>query len=166
VRQAIGAQKKGAETRLPTEKHRRQAANYNGGVGGAPSRSFERSTIDRQQTLKGLRYIPVTKSMKNLPLVLASLFPLYAMSQEAHEFQIETISGNQIAWSCEGEGSPTIVLVAGMGLDAHASFSRIYHNYDGAGRICMYDRAGMGESTLHDREPRRSRWCFSHGEHR
>jgi pimeloyl-ACP methyl ester carboxylesterase len=86
--------------------------------------------------------------MKIILLVFASLFPLFAMSQEAHKFEFETILGNQIAWSCEREGSPTIVLVAGMGLDAHASFSRIYHNYDGVGRICMYDRAGMGESTF------------------
>lgn len=92
--------------------------------------------------------------MKSILLVFACLLPLYAMSQEAHEFQFETISGNEIAWSCEGEGSPTIVLVAGMGLDAHASFSRIYHNYDGAGRICMYDRAGMGESTFADPKTR------------
>ena len=76
------------------------------------------------------------------------LMPLRVVGEEAHEFQYVTIEGNQIAWSCEGEGEPTIVLVAGMGLDAHASFSRTYHNYKGPGRICMYDRAGMGNSEF------------------
>jgi hypothetical protein len=52
------------------------------------------------------------------------LMPLRVVGQDAHEFQHVTIEGNQIAWSCEGQGEPTVVLVAGMGLDAHASFNR------------------------------------------
>ncbi len=68
--------------------------------------------------------------------------------QSEHEYEFETIQGNRIAWSCEGDTEPTIVLIAGMGLSAHPSFDRVYHNYDGSGRICMYDRAGLGKSTF------------------
>jgi Predicted hydrolases or acyltransferases (alpha/beta hydrolase superfamily) len=86
--------------------------------------------------------------MRTIPLIVALLLPLCSMGEENHEYQFATIAGNEIAWSCRGAGSPTIALIAGMGLDAHASFSRIHHNYDGTGRICMYDRAGMGKSTF------------------
>ena len=73
-----------------------------------------------------------------------------ASGQEAHAYSFETIGGNSIAWSCEGSGEPTIVLIAGSGLSAHDSFGRIYHNFRGRGRgrICMYDRAGIGESSF------------------
>jgi pimeloyl-ACP methyl ester carboxylesterase len=46
------------------------------------------------------------------------------------------------------------VLVAGGDLDAHASFGRIYHNYKGRGRICMYDRAGLGQSSFNSPKTR------------
>jgi pimeloyl-ACP methyl ester carboxylesterase len=77
-----------------------------------------------------------------------------AFAQEEHAWNFEDIDGNKIAWSCAGQGEPTIVLVAGMGLSAHDSFRRTYHNYDGPGRICMYDRAGMGKSTFANRATR------------
>ena len=38
--------------------------------------------------------------------------------------------------------------MAGSGSTAHESFGRTYHNYRGPGRICMYDRAGIGESVV------------------
>lgn len=81
---------------------------------------------------------------------LALLLPQAAAGQQQHEYNFTDVQGNKIAWSCRGTGKPTIALLAGMGLTAHDSFGRIYHNYDGSGRICMYDRAGMGESTFVD----------------
>lgn len=71
-----------------------------------------------------------------------------AAAQDEHEFTFTRAGGNDIAWSCEGEGEPTIALVAGGGLSAHDSFGRTYHSYDGPGRICLYDRAGIGKSTF------------------
>lgn len=73
-------------------------------------------------------------------------------ANEEHQYSYETIMGNTIAWSCEGSGSPTIVLMAGMGLDAHSSFEAVYHKYQGKGTICMYDRAEIGASTF--KEPK------------
>ena len=90
-------------------------------------------------------------------LVLAAallwLSPATAQQQE-HHWQFSDVAGNKIAWSCTGEGQPTMVLIAGSGLTAHDSFGRIYHNYDGPGRVCMYDRAGLGESKLADPKTR------------
>jgi pimeloyl-ACP methyl ester carboxylesterase len=69
-------------------------------------------------------------------------------AQEEHAFDFSSVGGNSLAWSCEGTAEPTIILIAGGGLNAHDSFGRIYHSYDGPGRICMYDRAGIGESAF------------------
>jgi pimeloyl-ACP methyl ester carboxylesterase len=79
---------------------------------------------------------------------IALSFSQLALGQDEHKYQFADIAGNRIAWSCEGEGEPLIVLIAGGGLSAHDSFGRTYHSYDGPGRICMYDRAGMGKSTF------------------
>jgi len=76
------------------------------------------------------------------------LVPGLLLAQESHEFEFAEIDGNAIAWSCEGSGRPTVALIAGGGLSAHDSFGRIYHAWDGPGRICMYDRAGIGTSTF------------------
>ena len=81
-------------------------------------------------------------------LLLALLSPTLCLAQETHEWETSHVAGNEIAWSCEGTGTPTFVLIAGLGLDAHASFGRIFHGYDGVGQVCFYDRAGMGESTF------------------
>jgi len=79
--------------------------------------------------------------------ILVTYWSGSAESQETHVYSFEEIEGNRIAWSCEGTGEPVIVLIGGSGLSAHDSFGRIYHNYRGPGRICMYDRAGIGAST-------------------
>jgi pimeloyl-ACP methyl ester carboxylesterase len=81
-------------------------------------------------------------------LSLGALVTSAAVAQDEHKWQFSEIGGNKIAWSCSGEGQPTMVLVAGGGLTAHDSFGRIYHSYDGTGRLCMYDRAGLGQSTF------------------
>jgi hypothetical protein len=81
-------------------------------------------------------------------LLASLLFSSFVVAQEDHKFQFAAIGGNKIAWSCEGRGEPLIVLIAGGGLSAHDSFGRSYHSYKGPGRICMYDRAGMGNSTF------------------
>ena len=67
---------------------------------------------------------------------------------EEHDWQFTRTGENNIAWSCRGSGEVTITLIAGMGLGAHRSFGNIYHGYEGPGRICMYDRAGMGKSKF------------------
>jgi pimeloyl-ACP methyl ester carboxylesterase len=63
-------------------------------------------------------------------------------------WQFSDIAGNRIAWACKGKGRPTTILIAGLGLPARDSFGRIYQDYDGPGRLCLYDRAGMGESKF------------------
>jgi alpha/beta hydrolase fold len=90
--------------------------------------------------------------MKNLIACAALLLAGHCFANEEHHFNVETIMGNGIAWSCEGSGTPTVVLMAGGGLDVHSSFDMVYHEYNGKGTICMYDRAGIGSSTF--KEPK------------
>ena len=63
-------------------------------------------------------------------------------------WQFRDVAANRIAWSCKGAGKPTIILIAGLGLAARDSFGRIYQDYDGPARLCLYDRAGMGDSKF------------------
>jgi pimeloyl-ACP methyl ester carboxylesterase len=89
----------------------------------------------------------VTSTLVAIAGALLSM-PLCAQQQQEHKYEFTEVAGNKIAWSCSGSGQPNILLIAGSGLAAHQSFGRIYHSYDGPGRICMYDRAGMGESKF------------------
>jgi pimeloyl-ACP methyl ester carboxylesterase len=96
---------------------------------------------------------------KKLGLIAAAsalglLMSSASTAQQEHKWQFSEVAGNRIAWSCSGNGQPTMVLIAGGGLTAHDSFGRIYHNYDGPGRLCMYDRAGLGESKFNNPKTR------------
>jgi pimeloyl-ACP methyl ester carboxylesterase len=91
------------------------------------------------------------------------LLPLPAVAQgkaapvitsSGYGWQFSDVAGNRIAWSCTGQGQPTIILIAGLGLTARDSFGRIYQNYHGPGRLCMYDRAGMGDSKFNNPKTR------------
>lgn len=71
-----------------------------------------------------------------------------SVQAEEHVWQSVQVAGNKIAYSCQGKGEQTVLLLAGMGLDVHASFKNIYHRFSHANyQICMYDRAGIGQST-------------------
>lgn len=93
-------------------------------------------------------------------LLAAGLFclaplPLLAQTGSAPpDWKFTEIAGNRIAWACKGSGGPTIIFIAGLGLSAQDSFGRIYQGYDGPGRLCLYDRAGMGESKFTNPETR------------
>jgi len=78
------------------------------------------------------------------------LFPLslHAVAAEAPGEQFAQVGANRLAWECRGEGGKTVVLIAGMGLDAHATYKNTFRNFSVPGyRVCLYDRAGVGNST-------------------
>jgi pimeloyl-ACP methyl ester carboxylesterase len=79
---------------------------------------------------------------------LLSLLSFHAMAAEAPGEQFARVGGNSLAFECRGEGSKTVVLIAGMGLDAHATYKNTFRNFSAPGyRVCLYDRAGVGKST-------------------
>jgi pimeloyl-ACP methyl ester carboxylesterase len=57
-----------------------------------------------------------------------------------------SVNGHQMHLYCTGEGSPTIVLDAGMG-NYSTAWAKVQPELSKTTRVCSYDRAGMGWST-------------------
>jgi pimeloyl-ACP methyl ester carboxylesterase len=60
------------------------------------------------------------------------------------------VGGYELAYACRGEGSPTVLLEAGLGAAGTNQFFSFVDRIVGDSRICTYDRAGAGSS---DRRP-------------
>jgi pimeloyl-ACP methyl ester carboxylesterase len=54
-------------------------------------------------------------------------------------------SEGELAMTCQGEGSPTVVLEAGLDTSG-ATFSNVAESVAETTRVCLYDRAGVGDS--------------------
>src|SRR5215218_6696869 len=52
---------------------------------------------------------------------------------------------------CTGEGSPTVILVAGLNTSGEV-FTDLAERLAGTSRTCWYDRAGIGDSPPQDAE--------------
>jgi pimeloyl-ACP methyl ester carboxylesterase len=55
------------------------------------------------------------------------------------------VGGHQLALYCSGDGSPTVLLEAGLGGD-HTSWALVQPDIAREYRVCSYDRAGLGRS--------------------
>jgi len=55
------------------------------------------------------------------------------------------VGGHRLQLDCTGSGSPTVVLMSGLG-GFSAGWTRIAPSVAGASRVCAYDRAGQGWS--------------------
>jgi len=85
---------------------------------------------------------------KRLLAVFLSLLSLHVLASETQGEQFAHIGNNNIAWECRGSGDKTVLLIAGMGLDAHATYKNTFKNFSAPGyQVCLYDRAGVGKST-------------------
>jgi len=70
---------------------------------------------------------------------------LGAAAYVAQGQQIEIRAGHALYIDCRGEGSPTLVLEAGMGADS-ATWSPVLDDLAAITRTCVYDRTGRGRS--------------------
>ncbi|MEJ7842669.1 MAG: alpha/beta hydrolase [Rubrobacter sp.] len=61
--------------------------------------------------------------------------------------QMVDVGGHSLHINCVGQGSPTVVLDAGLG-DMSAQWVRVQQEASGTTRVCAYDRAGMGWSEI------------------
>jgi pimeloyl-ACP methyl ester carboxylesterase len=57
------------------------------------------------------------------------------------------VGGYSLHINCVGQGSPTVVLDAGLG-EFSAHWVRVQQEVSGTTRVCAYDRAGMGWSEM------------------
>ena len=99
-----------------------------------------------------------------LTLILTVLFVgfLYENISETRERrfhpmlgQLVDIGGYKLHIDCTGQGSPTVILDAGMG-DSFLSWRKVQPEIAKFTRVCSYDRAGLGYSDSSPR-PRTSR---------
>lgn len=56
------------------------------------------------------------------------------------------VGGHRLYLNCTGEGSPTVILDAGLGDDSSNSWSDVQPEIAKFTRVCSYDRANTGES--------------------
>jgi pimeloyl-ACP methyl ester carboxylesterase len=63
--------------------------------------------------------------------------------------------GLKLFMSCEGSGTPTVVMDSGLGVDS-GTWARVQPQVADFTRVCRYDRAGLGASVLHGPLPRTS----------
>jgi pimeloyl-ACP methyl ester carboxylesterase len=86
--------------------------------------------------------------MKYLLAGLLSMLSLHAVSAESPGEQFAQVGKHKLAWECRGNGSKTVLLIAGMALDAHTTYKNTFRNFSAPGyQVCLYDRAGVGKST-------------------
>jgi pimeloyl-ACP methyl ester carboxylesterase len=79
---------------------------------------------------------------------LLLIVPLQCQAQALPGEQFSQTGGHHLAWECKGSGDKTVLLIAGMGLDAPATYKSTFKNFSADGyRICLYDRAGTGHSS-------------------
>ncbi len=87
---------------------------------------------------------------------LAYTAGLSARSRLAHENpppgQLTDVGGYDMHIYCTGQGSPTVILEAGLN-DFFVSWSKVQPGIAGMTRVCSYDRAGLGwsEASPHPR---------------
>jgi pimeloyl-ACP methyl ester carboxylesterase len=55
------------------------------------------------------------------------------------------VGGYKLYYSCSGQGSPTVLLDAGLG-ETSSTWSRVQPEVAKLTRVCVYDRAGLGRS--------------------
>ncbi len=85
------------------------------------------------------------------PLIQPPIVSPVAVNALADGERID-IGGRSLWLRCQGEGSPTVILEAGLGAD-HAAWDQVQPDAARLTRVCSYDRAGLGASdpapTLH-----------------
>jgi pimeloyl-ACP methyl ester carboxylesterase len=66
------------------------------------------------------------------------------------------VGGYELYYECSGQGSPTVILEAGGGVDS-SYWADVFDGVKGTTRVCKYDRANLGRSdkvpgprTFHD----------------
>ncbi len=85
--------------------------------------------------------------VKYLPLcvLLFTGSPAAAATPAAQRYDVG--DGLHLSIRCQGRGSPTVVLDAGLGQSA-ASWSKIQEGLSPTARVCAFDRAGYGASDV------------------
>src|SRR5262245_36550973 len=90
-----------------------------------------------------------------LTFAFLSLRGLHALAQQARNVDVRVdIGGYALHLTCQGDGSPTVVLAAGLEASAR-TWQRVVPQVQTLTRVCSYDRANVASSDPAPREVRR-----------
>lgn len=79
--------------------------------------------------------------------------PVRAQDDDSFTSGMVDIGGFSLYMKCQGEGSPTVVMVGGLG-QTHQTWRSVQLKIARLTRVCVYDRAGLGRSDDSSRTPR------------
>lgn len=86
-------------------------------------------------------------------LVLGALYQFVATRSDERKYppagEIVNVNGHGLHLNCTGEGTPTVILEAGLG-GGSLDWSLVQPEVAKFGRVCSYDRAGIVWSTADD----------------
>jgi pimeloyl-ACP methyl ester carboxylesterase len=103
---------------------------------------------------KAFRITAIVLLVLLLLLLVTAIAGAMAKSNLAQQYpapgQLVDVGGYKLHLNCMGQGSPTIILAAGMG-DFSVSWADVQPEVAKFARVCSYDRAGLGwsESSSH-----------------
>ncbi len=100
-----------------------------------------RTMITGLAALAGLLLHPAAQAQTPQPAVPDPAYLDYAVSDQAAILE----GGRRIQLACLGEGSPTVILSAGLG-DWGATWRPVHRSIAASTRVCSWDRAGFGLS--------------------
>ena len=112
------------------------------------------STSTKQQPRQWIKWLRrVLLGLVLLIVVLLAVGAVYQWMAQANDRQlylplseIVEVDGTELYLKCIGEGSPTVILEAGLGSNSN-SWSGIHDTLAEATQVCAYDRSGMGWSA-------------------
>ncbi len=78
-------------------------------------------------------------------VILLSIEPIGSLGNPAPPGRLLDVGGYKMHIYCTGEGSPTVILDAGLG-QGTLYWSQVQESVSKHARVCSYDRAGMGWS--------------------
>lgn len=103
----------------------------------------------------------LTRALRNLALFALTLLVIGALYQglsslyDHHAYpppgQLVDVDGTRLHLYCLGEGSPTVILEAGLG-DNVLGWTLVHARLAESTRVCAYDRPGLGWSESRDRD--------------
>jgi pimeloyl-ACP methyl ester carboxylesterase len=79
-----------------------------------------------------------------------------AVKAESLPGYIIEADGHKVYFDCEGEGSPTVIFLAGWGEDS-SSWLSVFDDSSRLTRSCQYDRYGTGQTAMNGASPQEAR---------
>ena len=94
------------------------------------------------RTVLGFAALSSASAIGQTPPDFSALLAPYASDADV----VTLPDGRQVAFTCMGEGSPTVILIPGLGDFAGLSWGTVQPQMAATTRVCAWDRPGWGLS--------------------